>query len=120
MNLRLLYPRVVALALLTAGVSCSAVTPRIDLLGQPAPPTAATRTIAITPTTRWVNVTGGDTVAFVVDGNTFAWTFTVAPTVATFALNQVAPPGVLKREVQVYVAPDPRYSERAWWNIGFP
>jgi hypothetical protein len=116
MNRRLSFRPIVALALLTAGVSCSAVTPRLDLLGQPAPASAATHTIAITPATRWVNVTSGDTVNFVVDGKSFAWNFMVAQTVATFDLNQVAPPGLLGREVRVYVAPDPRYYIRTEWN----
>jgi hypothetical protein len=120
MKRQMLLPSIVALALLSAGVGCSAVTPRPDLLGQPAPPSAATRTIAITPATRWVNVTSGDTVNFVVDGKAFAWSFMVAPTVATFDLNQVAPPGVLGRELRVYVAPDPRYYIRTEWNDDVP
>jgi hypothetical protein len=117
-----LFPRpIVALALLAACASCSAVTPRQDLLGQPAPPYAATHTIAITPATRWVNVTGGDTVRFVVDDKpAFAWSFTVAPIVSSFALNQVAPPGLLGREVRVYVRPDPRYYIRTEWNNDVP
>jgi hypothetical protein len=120
MNFRLLSPSTVALVLLTACASRPVVTPRIDLLGDPAPPSAATHTIAIKPDTRWVNVTGGDTVRFVVGDKAFAWNFTVAPTVSSFALNQVAPPGVLGREVVVYVAPDPRYYVRTEWNRDVP
>lgn len=79
------------------------------LFGDPAPVTAATQTITIQPGTRWVNVTGGDTVKFVVGDKAFAWTFNVARTVNSFDLSRVAPPGVLDHPVEAYVAPDPRY-----------
>jgi hypothetical protein len=114
MKSRLLIPQLLALALLSACASRSAFIPRADLLGQPAPPSAATRTIPITPDTRWVNVTGGDTVRFVVGDKVFAWNFTVAPTVSSFDLNRVAPPGLLGRRVTAYVAPDPFYHEGGW------
>ncbi len=83
--------------------------PPISFLGDPAPVSAATETIVIRPDTRWVNVTGGDTVKFIVDDKAFAWTFNVATTVNAFDLARVAPPGVLNRRVDAYVAPDPRY-----------
>jgi hypothetical protein len=111
MKLRFLFFTVLPLALLAA---CrSPVIPRADLLGDPVPPYAAMRSVAITPDTRWVNVTGGETVKFIVDDKTFAWSFNVAQTVSSFALNQVAPPGVLGKEVMVYVDPDPRYHIRS-------
>ncbi len=81
----------------------------IALLGDPAPPEAATQTIVITPDTKWVNVTGGDIVKFVVGDKSFAWTFNVARGVGMFELNRVAPPGMLDHRVEAYVAPDPRY-----------
>lgn len=109
MKLRLLLPTVLALALPMACVSPARVEPRVDLLGDPAPPSAATRTIVITPETKWVNVTGGDIVKFIVGEKIFAWNFNVGETISAFPLNQVAPPGVLSREVMAYVAPDPRY-----------
>lgn len=81
----------------------------VHLLGQPAPPSGATRTVVITPDTKWVNVDGGETVAFAVGDKTFGWDFFVGRTVTSFMLNQVAPPGVLDHPVAVYVAPDPMY-----------
>jgi hypothetical protein len=42
--------------------------------------------------------------------------FDTSPIVQVFSLNQVAPPGALGQEVRVYIAPDPRYSERADFN----
>ncbi|MFC3458047.1 MULTISPECIES: CzcE family metal-binding protein [Massilia] len=85
------------------------VTPRQDLVGTPVPQTAATRTVVITPETRYVNVVGGDVVRFERGDRAFGWSFDVSPIVAVFALNQVAPPGMLDHEVLVYVEPDPRY-----------
>jgi uncharacterized protein YceK len=110
MKPRLLFLTVLPLALLAG---CGSVTPRTDLLGDPAPTAGAMRSVTITPNTRWVNVTGGETVNFVVDDKSFAWSFNVSQTVSSFALNQIAPPGLLGREVRVYVDPDPRYSERS-------
>ena len=89
--------------------SC-ANTPRpVKLLGDPAPASAATQTIVITPTTRAVNVTGGDIVNFIVGDKSFAWTFFVAKGVYSFDLNQIAPAGILDHQVTAYIAPDPRY-----------
>jgi hypothetical protein len=108
MKFRLLVPAVVATALVAGCAS-----PPINLLGRPAEPSAATQTIVITPATRWVNVTAGDTVKLVVADKAFAWHFAVAPTVSFFPLNKVAPPGILDREVAVYVAPNLRFSNGA-------
>jgi len=114
-------PRIVlfltATAAATALSGCAGttypVTPRIDLLGMPVIDQAAVqpgeRVIAITPATRWVNVHGGDIVHFTAGAQRFAWNFQVSPNVATFDLNQVAPPGALPRRVPVYVATNPIY-----------
>ena len=79
----------------------------IALLGDAASPASATRTIAIYPDTRYVNVTGGEIVKFTVGNQSFAWNFNGRP--SSFDLNAVAPPGVLDHGVQAYVAPNPLY-----------
>ena len=117
MKLKLLFPTVFALMLSAACTSITTSTPRIDLLGDPASPSAAARTIVITPDTKYVNVTGGETVRFVVGDKTFAWTFNVARTIMSFDLNQIAPPGVLDHKVTVYVAPNPLYID-GWGHGG--
>lgn len=89
---------------------------RQDLLGESAPAAAATRTIAIEPTTRWVNVTGGEIILFTVGDRSFAWSFSVPTNVSSFSLNRIAPPGLLAREVIAYVAPDPRYIGGDGWE----
>lgn len=81
----------------------------VSFLGDPAPLSAATKSIAIGPDTKWVNVTGGETIRFDAGGRSFAWVFNVARGVHSFDLNQVAPPGMLDHRVTAYVAPDPRY-----------
>lgn len=115
MSTRPLFPAVIVAAMLTACTS-SPITPRADLLGMAVPPAAATRTVTLTPETRSVGVTGGDVVRFVGAGSEFGWAFNVGQTVSVFALNAIAPPGALEREVLVYVTPDPRYHIRADFN----
>ena len=63
----------------------------------------------ITPETKYVNVTGGETVQFVVGGTSFVWNFD-SSSIATFNLDRTAPPGVLDHKVMVYVASNPLYS----------
>lgn len=115
MSTRPLLPAI-SLSLLTACMSATAVTPRADLLGTPVPASAATRVVTITQDTRWVNVVSGDTVRFVGNGGEFGWSFDTSPLVQSFDLSQVAPSGALGRELRVYVAPNPLYTERAQFN----
>lgn len=70
---------------------------------------AAEKTIEILPETRWVNVTGGEHIRFVIGDRAFGWAFNVAIGVSSFDLRQVAPPGILNRPVIAYVTPDPKY-----------
>lgn len=106
---RFAFSTVVGLALSAATLSSLGAAPRIDLLGDAAPAAAATRTIVIRPDTKYVNVTGGDIVKFVVGDKAFAWAFNVGANISSFDLKRVAPPGVLDKSVMAYVAPDPRY-----------
>lgn len=98
-----------ALVVLLCACAYRYAEPPIAFLGDAAPLAAATKTMAIRPDTKWVNVTGGDTVKFVVGDKAFAWAFNVASTVRSFDLRRVAPTGMLDHQVEAYVAPDPRY-----------
>ena len=112
MTIRFMYPiaaAVAAASLLSGCASTAQVQPRIDLLGMPVIDQAAAHTITITPETRWVNVTAGDTIRFATGSQTFAWSFQASPNVAMFDLNQIAPPGALGRSVPVYITPNPLY-----------
>jgi hypothetical protein len=104
-------PLVTALAILSgcAASGSGPQAPRKDLLGAPGAYAPGLPTVTITPATRWVNVTGGETVRFVSGARSFTWNFQVGVTVTKFDLNQVAPPGMLERPVMVYVAPNPLY-----------
>ncbi len=86
--------------------------PRLDLLGNPAPSNAATRTIVIKPDTKWVNVEGGEIINFVVGDKAFGWDFFVGSGISSFDLRRVAPPGILNHRVEAYVTPDPKYRGR--------
>jgi hypothetical protein len=111
MKLRSLVPAVLALMLsLPALPSIAAKKIPIALLGDPASPAAAERTIKITPGTKHVNVERGEIVRFDTGGKSFAWDFNTAETVLSFDLNRVAPPGTLDHKVTAYVAPDPEAS----------
>lgn len=96
-------------ALMAFSMPASAQSTRIDLLGNAAPSTAATRTIVITPETKWVNVEGGEIINFIVGDQSFGWDFYVGFTVSSFDLKLVAPPGLLQRSIIAYISPDPRY-----------
>jgi hypothetical protein len=108
MNMQMLAPAVLAAAMSFTAVSVMAAVP-IDLLGVPAQPADAARTIKITPDTEYVNVQSGETVTFDVGGKTFTWNFDTGDTVDSFDLSQIAPAGVLDHPVTAYLAPNPVY-----------
>ena len=105
-----LFPTILAIMLLTA--ACQSMldsTPRIDLWGDPAPTSAATRTIVIASGTKYVNVTDGEIIQFIAGGKAFAWNFDSLLDVPAFDLKLIAPPGALDHQVLVYVAPSLRH-----------
>jgi hypothetical protein len=69
----------------------------------------ATKRIAITPSTKSVNVTDGETVEFTVDGKSFAWSFQTYPNENQFPLSKIAPEDAKVDGVRVYVARNPLY-----------
>jgi hypothetical protein len=109
MKTKSLIPVVLAAALSLPALSSMAAQPRLDLLGDPAPPTAAGRTIAITPETKFVNVQGGEVVRFDVGGQSFAWSFSGPVNLMAFDLARVAPAGMLNHPVTAYISPNPLY-----------
>ncbi|QRX81051.1 CzcE family metal-binding protein [Glaciimonas sp. PAMC28666] len=78
----------------------------LKFLGDPGSLSTATQTINIKPGTKYVNVTGGQTVKFVVGDKSFAWDFDVGTNVQSFDLNRIAPANMLAQPVKVYVAQD--------------
>jgi hypothetical protein len=110
MKMKSLVPAVLALTLaLPALPSIAATKVPVELLGDPAPPTAAQRTIKIMPGTKHVNVERGEIIAFDTGGKTFAWHFDTAETVQSVDLSRVAPSGALDHKVIAYVEINPDF-----------
>jgi hypothetical protein len=83
----------------------------LDFIGAPAPEQARPdQVIVITDATRYVHVTAGSTVCFVVDGQSFSWSFdNSGASVIPFNLARIAPKGLLRHTVEVHVADNPLY-----------
>jgi hypothetical protein len=75
-----------------------------NLLGEPARDGAtADRTMSLDSSIRYITVTQGETVKFVVNGKEFSWVFDGVP--SSFNLDQVAPAGTFDHTVRVTVEP---------------
>lgn len=94
-----------------ASIAVAAPETPISFMGSAAPESAAvSRVIVITDANRYVNVTGGETVRFVVGNKSFTWNFeTGAAHVIPFDLSRIAPAGLLNHKVTAYVAENPIY-----------
>jgi hypothetical protein len=99
--MKTLVKAVAVLALSAASLSAFALT-NADRYGETASPATAERTIVIGPNTRSVNVSHGEVVKFVANGQEFAWDFDGVP--QSFDLKKVAPQGALDHDVRVYIA----------------
>jgi hypothetical protein len=102
---------VLGAALLNACASRPGAMTWAERWGSPAPTSGTTRTIVISPDTRYVNVIGGEVITFVEGDKSFGWSFDGQLGYA-FELNLVAPPGALDHKVMAYVDPDPYYNGR--------
>lgn len=107
--LNFIRPALVSLLVGVSGCSTFSAPQRIDLLGTAIPATAAQRVIVIDPQTQYVNVIGGEIIAFTVGDQVFGWSFNGPVTVTRFDLRLIAPAGMLTHPVLAYVAPDPMY-----------
>jgi hypothetical protein len=96
----------VATILLASLASVAQAGTNRNVYGDAANGESAERTIALTPGTKWVNVTDGEVVRFSKDGHTFAWHFSTLNN-TSFDLSAIAPAGVEVKGVRVYVATDP-------------
>lgn len=109
MTSKLLLPVLLATTLV-AGAAGAADQPAA-FRGNAAPAQAAAdQVIVITDATRHVNVTGGQTVRFVVGDRAFTWCFQNGTAhVIPFDLQTIAPQGLLNHRVTTYVADNPLY-----------
>jgi hypothetical protein len=111
MRIHLLLPLVLSIMLLSACATRPGEMTWTQRWGSPAQISGTTRTITISPDTRYVNVIGGEVVKFVEADRSFGWSFDGQLGYA-FELNQVAPSGILDHKVMAYVDPDPYYNGR--------
>ncbi len=102
-----------AATLSAASLSAGAATMRADLLGEPAQPASAERTIVtalagrtidISGGTKWVNVKHGEVIRFVSNGREFTWYFDGVSQPRPFDMAAIAPAGFLDHVVKVYVS----------------
>lgn len=99
-----------AVPLMLAATSYSSIAAG-DFYGEPAQPSASSRTVTISKDTQYVNVTGGEIITFVTPAKTFKWNFnTYATPNAVIDLNRIAPADALDHEVKVYIVADPSYA----------
>ena len=100
----------IAAALLATGAlaavpSCALTLTRGDLIGEPGVSGNLTRTIHVTPGTRYINVLYSETVNLDVNGQTTTWKFDgVKPVVNLQDIVPAAP------NVKVYVEPSDRFA----------
>lgn len=69
----------------------------------------ADSTIEIGEGTRYVNVTNGQTVRFVIGAQSFSYTFNALGNVNALQLSEIAPAGMAVPDVRIYLAPNPLY-----------
>lgn len=113
MRTRRILPLLIAAALVSvtrAAPACPDAQP-LGFLGNAEPmQSAPDQVIVIDDGTRYVNVTSGTTVRFVVGERFFTWNFETGGTrVIPFDLERIAPEGFLRHRVVAYVADDPLY-----------
>lgn len=110
--MKLIITRLFAVTLSAVSLSAAAAA-RVDLLGEPAQPASAQRTIVaavadrtidITGGTKWVNVNHGEVVRFVSNGREFTWYFDGVAQPQPFDMTEIAPAGFVDQGVKVYVA----------------
>ena len=77
--------------------------------GSTAPESAQTRVIDLSASTKYVNVTDGDTVRFVQGNTSFTWHFETFPGRGEFKLSRIAPAAMHVDGVEVFVAANPLY-----------
>jgi hypothetical protein len=93
-----------SLAALSAGAQAADAAHDASYYGGAATANAAERTIVVKPGARWVNVKNGETVAFVVGDQRFAYHFETYPQTQVVTLDRIAPAGVQVAPVRVYIA----------------
>ena len=103
--------RILALSIFALAAGTAGAMPRPMDAGRVIMSGTADRDVAIDASTRWVNVTNGQTVRFDVGGRRFTFVFDAWPSTDSVPLSAIAPKGVTVPDVRVYIAPDPLYQD---------
>lgn len=72
--------------------------------GSVVPDAASVRKIVIKPDTKWVNVTNGESITFVMDDKRFTYNFQTWPNTNILPLAAIAPAEMNVGNIRVYVA----------------
>ncbi|GAA4689716.1 hypothetical protein GCM10025794_24430 [Massilia kyonggiensis] len=103
--------RTLALSILALAAGTAGAMPRPMDAGRVVMSDTADRDVAVDASTRWVNVTNGQTVRFTVGGQHFTYVFDAWPSTDSIPLSAIAPKGVSVPDVRVYIAPNPLYQD---------
>lgn len=91
-------------SLIAAGANAAPAAHDASWYGAPVTVQKGARTIVVTPQTRYVNVTNGETVTFAVGEQRFSFQFQTYPQTQVTELSTIAPAGVEVGGVRVYIA----------------
>ena len=109
---RTLALSILALAACAAGTAGAMPRPAVTMdAGRIVTSDTADRDVAVDASTRWVNVSNGQTVRFTVGGQRFTFAFDAWPSTDSVPLSAIAPKGVTVPDVRVYIAPNPLYQD---------
>lgn len=88
---------------LNAGVSHAGTIRTLADYGSAAHSEAAVRKVVIKPTTKWVNVTNGEAITFVVGEQSFTFHFNTYANTSSLSLSAIAPVDISVPDIRVYV-----------------
>lgn len=77
--------------------------------GSAAPSSSAQRTIKLDQNSKYINVTQGETITFVFEGNSFTWNFDTFGT-PVFNLKEIAPKNINTQNIVIYTREDPTFT----------
>jgi hypothetical protein len=97
------------IALALCGAAQANPTAPGDDIGRVAAGTGAGRVIDVTPATRYLNVTNGETVVIRQGDHSVTWEVGTPHNLNALPLSRIVPPESAGADVQVYIAPSQQY-----------
>lgn len=77
--------------------------------GNAASSSSAQRTVKLDQNSKYINVTQGETITFVFEGNSFTWNFDTFGT-PVFNLKDIAPKNINTQNIIIYTREDPTFT----------